>query len=118
MKNYIRPSRLYEFTLEQLEHGTFNIEDEGKVLENLKELSWVKETFADMTPLLIQAMYDKTIEDIENESMPVDIMALSCMVWYFKKHGIDTTLIESVINTSSYISAELEKQFRERVAMN
>lgn len=118
MKNYIRPSRLYEFTLEQLENSTFNIEDEEKVLENLEALTWVKDIFKRMTPMLLKAMYDKTIEDIENESVPVDIMALSCIVWHFKEHGMDTTLIESVINTSSYVANELEKQFRERAAIN
>lgn len=112
-EDFIRPSELYEYTLRQMENNTLTLDEQEKVIQNLIFLEWVKDIFQRMTPELMKMMYMKTVEDIENEAITVDIMSLSCLVWHFKKNGTDTRLLESTINSSSYIAEELSRQMRE-----
>lgn len=99
---YLRPSELYEWTLNNLH--TLPDEAQNSILENLKHLKWVSEMLAKLSPYQREALKLELLNQLEDESFPFCPMSITCIMYNLKLRGVDTSDLETLINTSEKIS--------------
>lgn len=109
---WMPPSDLYEWAIEELSKGTFKGFAEEKVLENLKGVEWIQEKFKSLNGLELVKMYYAILEGINDGSMPPDPMSVSAMYYNFTLKGLKTEDMRNAINSSPYLLEEIEKMIR------
>jgi len=107
--DYIRPCDLYEFAMKAILNGSLSEEDEKKVFVNLKTLDWIKQKFDTLPTQMLRRMYFQIVESIKDETMPFDIMAISCMYYNFNMIGVDTSELRELINSGDMSNVLLKK---------
>ncbi len=103
--NYLRPSELYQRTLNNLH--TFPDEAQDSILENLKHLKWVSEMLTKLSPYQREIFKLYMINQLNDETAPFCLMSMTCIVNYLKKYGIDVSCLENQINNSKRVKSSL-----------
>lgn len=97
-EEFIKPSQLYEFTINNLQN--FSLEEQGYLLMNLNSVKWIPKFIEELSPEQKEIFKLTELTSINNEKMPFCLMSLSCMIYNLKKHGIDVTELEDTLNNS------------------
>lgn len=101
--NSIKPADLYEWSIESLESGRMSLDQEARILDNLKGTDWIAKKFETLPEESLVMLYHDLIRAIEMEDTPVDLMSLSRMYYSFSAMWLDTSKLRDLINTSEYV---------------
>jgi hypothetical protein len=104
--NYIRPSGLYEWTLNNLH--TLSDDVQETILPNLQHLKWVPDMLEKLSPYQREIFKLTMYKQLEDESFPFCPMSITCIIYNLRKYGIDVSDLENLINTSEKIRAKME----------
>ena len=107
-QQWIYPSDLYEWTIEELIKGTFKSFMENETLENLKGVEWIKDEFKTLNGLELTSMYNSLLKGMQDGSMPPELMSWSAMYCNFTKKGLNTEEMRNTINNSPALIKEIE----------
>ncbi len=111
MEDYIRPSQIYEWVLNNLH--TFSSETQEKTLDNLKTLRWVKEMIERLSLFQKELFKHTMMLNIDNPEMPFDLMSISAIIYNLRLQGINVTDLEEKVNTSERVINEIKKDLKE-----
>ena len=106
MNNYHRPSELYEWTLNNLH--TLPEQAQDNIMKNLNQLRWIKEMVEKLSPYQRDIFKLTLIKQIEDDSTPFCLMSITCIIYNLRKHGVDVSNLENLINTSEKVRAKIE----------
>jgi len=109
MEDYIRPSQLYEWTLNNLQN--FQADEQEKTLKNLKHLEWVNHTIKNLNPYQREIFKLTMLMNVDNTEMAFDLMSMSAVIYNLKLYGIDVTDLEDKVNNSERVLSEIKKMF-------
>lgn len=105
MNNLIRPSQLYEWTIQNLNY--FSLDEQKRLLTNLKELDYIPAFILGLSVYERLLFKNTLICNLENREMPFCLMSLTCCVYNLRINQIDVTGLEDAINTSQRVREEL-----------
>lgn len=99
----------YEWILLQFEKGNLTPEEEGDILQNLAYLELVKKGTDNLPKELQEEFYHNILLQMEDGSFPPDIIFWSAVYFNLTRIGIDTSEMREVINSSPFLSEEIEQ---------
>lgn len=110
-QKFFRPSDLYPLTLKNIDSLTPDEQD--RVLENLKQVEWIK-TFIqeELKPEEHEIFKQTILSKLESPEMPLHLMSLSAMIYNLKNIGIDVSELEFAVNSSNRVRQEIENMIR------
>jgi hypothetical protein len=112
MEDYIRPSQLYAWTLNNL-HKLPAYEQE-RTLKNMKSLKWIKDTIEGLNPYQREIFKQTLMMNIDNPEMPFDLMSFSAIIYNLKLHGVDVSDLGKRVNTSERVISEIKRNLNEQ----
>jgi len=110
-KNYINPSELYEWTLNNL--GDMSLERQEKILKNLKKLKWIPSKIKELTSSQREIFKLTVLNKLDDKEMPYCLMSMSCILYNLKLNGLDVKDLEEAINKNERLVEEIKKMFNE-----
>lgn len=111
MENYIKPSQLYEWTLNNLHK--LSADEQEKTLATLKHLEWVKSIIESLNPYRREVFKLTMLMNIDNPEMAFDLMSMSAIIYNLKLQGVDVSDLENKVNSSERVISEIKKSLRE-----
>ena len=109
MKNYIRPSEFYEWTINNIDN--FSLEEQERTFKNLKDLNWIPTMIKGLNPFQRAVFKLTMLNKLDDKEMPFCLMSLSCILYNLRLNGLDVTGLEQAINTSERVFEEIKKMF-------
>lgn len=106
--NYIQPSELYEWTINNL-HKLPDAE-QAITLENLKHLKWVPDMLDTLSPQERHIFRHTLASQLVKDTIPFCLMSLTCILYNLKLRGVDISDLETLINTSEKIRYNIENE--------
>lgn len=77
--NYMRPSELYEWELNNLH--TFPDDEQDKILPNLQHLKWVQDMLEKLSPYHREAFKFKLLNQLQNEAIPFCPLSITYIIY-------------------------------------
>ncbi|NPD47411.1 hypothetical protein [Lentimicrobium sp. S6] len=108
-KGWMQPSDLYEWTIGELSKGTYVGVEEDKVLENLRSVEIIINSFKNLAGLNLVIGYQSFLRGMQDGSIPPDPMAWSAIYFEFTNKGLKTNSMRSVINNSPELLLEIKR---------
>lgn len=103
-KKLMRISDLYPWTLKNID--SFSLQEQDKILENLKQVAWIKSFIQELNPGEHETFKLTIISALENPEIPICVMSLSAMIYNLKKIGIPVSDLEEAVNNSERVRQE------------
>jgi hypothetical protein len=109
MEHYIRPSELYEWTINNL--NSLSLEEQEITLKNLEQLRWIPEMIENLNPIQRELLQIAMIKKLEEPETPFCLMFFSCIAYNLHIKNIDVNPLKIAINTSKRVQKEIEWMF-------
>ena len=111
MENYIRPSQLYAWTLNNLHK--LPADEQERTLENMKSLEWIKDTIEGLNSFQREILKHTLMINIDNPEMAFDLMSISVIIYNLNLAGVDISDLENKVNSSQRVINEIESMFHQ-----
>ncbi len=109
-QQWIQPSDLYEWTIEELSKGTFNSIMEEETLEHLRGVEYKINYLKSLNGLELIRVYHTVLRGMQDDSLQLDPMIWSAMYYNFTQKGLDTGEMRIAINNNLTLVAEIKKR--------
>ncbi len=108
MKNKVQIHKVYEFHLKNLQNYTTY--EQMLIGKNIADLEYIDELLDKNTKEVTNGLIKRMVEEVDNHTIPADILSLSAFVFKGKERGLNVEpLIEQMnIQGDWLISQELE----------
>lgn len=107
--NMIKPADLYQWAIDAIENNELSQEDEGKVLDKLKSIEWIRVRFETESEDDLIRLYHDLVSAIEEERTPIDLMALSRMYYYFCAMQLDASKLRDLLNAGEHVRKRVQE---------
>lgn len=108
----IQPCDAYEYILKELQGGNIDEQMERTILNNLKNVEWIKPFIAKMNSQEVNHMYLYVLESIKSGSAPCDPLSWSAMYFNFTQFGINTSEMRQAINESQVLKKNIDDNLK------
>jgi hypothetical protein len=109
IKNYINPSELYEWTLNNLD--SMSLEQQETILKNLEDLKWIPSRIKELTSSQREIFKLTVLNKIDDKNLPFCAMSISCILYNLRLNGVDVTDMVKAVNKSECFIEEIKKMF-------
>ena len=89
MDKYIGPSHVFEWALNNMD--TFPLNDQQRILERFKNLTWIPKMIQELQPCQRWIMKETIKIKLDDENVPLCLLSVSCFSYNLRLFGIDTT---------------------------